>query len=79
MATPLDREIRTICSQIGIEPFTLHSLRATYATRCIAGGMNPKTLQELLGHTSFSMTMDLYGHVLDDTKKEETEKIKIVI
>jgi len=41
--------------------------------------MNPRTLQELLGHTNFNLTMSLYGHCLDDTKKEETERLKIII
>lgn len=51
--------------------FTPHCLRHTFATNCIAKGMKPKTLQKLLGHSSFQTTMDLYCHVLDETLKEE--------
>lgn len=40
-----------------------------------AKGMNPKTLQKLLGHSSLQMTMDLYCHVLDETLKEEMSNI----
>ena len=79
MATPADREIRTICKEIGMEPFTMHGLRATYATRCIEGGMNHRTLQELLGHSNYNLTMSLYGHVVDKTKEEECARIKIII
>lgn len=50
--------------------FTLHTTRHTFATRCIEGGMEPQTLKAILGHSSLSMTMDLYAHVLPDTKIE---------
>ena len=55
----------------GFEHFTMHGLRHTFATNCIAKGMKPKTLQKLLGHGSFKMTMDLYTHVTDETAREE--------
>ena len=74
-----DREIRKICKKLEIEPFTMHGLRATFATRAIESGMKPKTLQEILGHKNFNITMSLYGHVLEDTKDEEMNKINIDI
>lgn len=76
--TQLDRDIKRICDKINIEPFTMHAFRATFATRCIESNMNPKTLQELLGHSNFNITMSLYGHALTDTKKQEMEKISMV-
>ncbi len=79
MATPIDREIKRICKRAGIEYFTMHAFRATFATRLIEQGINPRTIQELLGHADFSITMNLYGHVLDDTKKEAMNNISIAI
>jgi integrase len=79
MATPIDREIKRICRACGVEPFTMHALRATFATRAIESGMNPKTLQEILGHSNFNITMSLYGHCLTDTKKQEMDNIIIAI
>ena len=52
---------------IDFSPFTLHTLRHTFATRAIECGMNPKTLQKLLGHGTLQMTMGLYCHVTEDT------------
>ena len=60
----------------GVEPFASHALRDTFATRFIENGGNPKTLQMLLGHSTFSMTMDVYTHVLPDTKLNELEQIE---
>lgn len=58
-----------------IEPIKAHALRDTFATRAIEAGMSPQTLKTILGHSSLAMTMDLYAHVLPDTKREEMEKI----
>ena len=49
------------------EMFSPHCFRHTFATRAIENGMQPKTLQAILGHGSLQMTMDLYCHVTDDT------------
>lgn len=48
------------------EVFSPHSFRHTFATRAIENGMQPKTLQKILGHASLQMTMDLYCHVTED-------------
>lgn len=60
----------------GVEKFTSHALRDTFATRFIESGGNMKTLQVLLGHASFQMTSDLYAHVMPDTKAEEMERME---
>lgn len=57
----------------------MHSLRHTFATRCIENGMNPKTLQIILGHSSLSVTMDLYVHVTDEYSIQEIEKMNAAI
>jgi len=58
-----------------IRDFTVHSLRHTFATRAIENGMNPQTLKAILGHSTLAITMDLYGHVLEDTKTAEMQLI----
>lgn len=54
-----------------IEHITCHCFRHTFATRCIEKGMPPQVLKTILGHSNLSMTMDLYSHVLPDTKMDE--------
>ena len=64
---------------IHIERFTAHCFRDTFATRFIEQGGNPQTLKTLLGHNSLAMTMDLYSHVLPNTKQKEMDLLKISI
>ena len=57
----------------------MHAFRDTFETRAIENGMNPRTLQELLGHSNFNLTMSLYGHVLNDTKCKAMDELNIDI
>jgi integrase len=50
--------------------YSVHSLRHFYASIMIDVGTPPKRLQELLGHASLQMTMDLYGHLFPATSDE---------
>ena len=79
----VNRAIRSTLKQLErkgkpMEHFTAHALRDTFATRYIEQGGNPQTLKTILGHSSLSMTMDLYSHVLPDTKQKEMNQLKIV-
>lgn len=80
----INRTIKNILKRlsekgIDIEPFTAHALRDTFATRFIEQGGQPQTLKTILGHSSLAMTMDLYAHVLPNTKAEEMNRINITI
>ena len=48
----------------------LHSLRHTYATRCIESGMPAKVLQKLLGHTDINITLNTYCSVFEKYSNE---------
>ena len=72
----IDRVIRRIHKDGKDFPrITSHVFRHTFATRAIEAGMQPQVLKTIMGHSSLAMTMDLYSHVLPDTKAEEMQKI----
>lgn len=73
----VDRDIARICEKAGIEKFTAHAFRDTFATICIEKGMNPKTLQSIMGHADFSLTMSLYAHSMEETKAREMVSISM--
>ena len=58
-----------------IPRFSMHVLRHTFATRCIEGGMKPKTLQKILGHSNIGITMNLYVHITEDEKHREIDLV----
>ena len=46
---------------------SFHSIRHTNASMRIRAGQNPKYIQQQLGHSSIKVTMDIYGHLFNDT------------
>lgn len=73
-----NREIMRICSAAGIEKFTMHAFRATFATRFIEQRpQDYKALSELLGHSNTKITLDLYTHVMESTKRDAMNDIII--
>ena len=59
----------------GIEWMNFHALRHTFATRAIEQGMDVLVLSYILGHAQPSTTINKYGHVLDDHKRESMRKM----
>ena len=53
----------------------LHSLRHTYGTRCIEGGMSFKVLQELMGHTDIRITMNTYCDATNDFINDNISRV----
>lgn len=61
-----------------LAPFGSHAFRDTFASRAIRAGMPPNTLKEILGHSSLSMTMDLYAHVSEEDKKKAMKALEVI-
>ena len=70
-----DNGLFKCCDRAGIPRFSMHVLRHTFATRCIEGGMKPKTLQKILGHSNIGITMNLYVHVTEEEKHREIDLV----
>ena len=76
----VNREIKRICKKAGIEKFTCHAFRATFATRFIEQRpQDYKVLSEILGHSNTKITLDLYTHVMKDSKIKAMNGVEIAI
>ncbi len=60
--------LHSALDKLNIPRMKFHALRHTYATRLFEAGVPPKTVQSLMGHYDISITMDIYTHVMKDSK-----------
>jgi len=59
----------------GLEPIGLHECRHTYAAFMIAAGVNAKALSSYMGHSTITMTLDRYGHLMPGNEDEAAEML----
>lgn len=52
-----------------------HSLRHTFATRCVEAGMDVKTLSEILGHSNINVTLNVYVHSSLEYKQKQIDTV----
>jgi integrase len=63
---------------IGKPDLTPHGLRHTAASLAIAAGGNVKVVQQMLGHATASMTLDLYGHLFPDQLDDVADRLDAI-
>ena len=63
------RKLKVILKNAELPMIRFHDLRHTFATHATQGGVDPKTLAGILGHTNASFTLDTYTHVTSDMQK----------
>lgn len=64
--------------QCGIRKRSYHTLRHTYATRCIENRIDVKSVSEMLGHADVTTTLRLYVHPSLDSKRQAIQKISFL-
>ena len=69
------RTFSALLRRLNISHRGFHSLRHTFATRALECGMDVKTLSEILGHKSPTITLNRYAHSLTDHKKEMMNRL----
>lgn len=74
-----DQIIRKIVKKYNLDHICFHELRHTSASILINKGVNPKAVSQRLGHSDTSITMEIYTHVFDTSKKDSADKIDEVL
>lgn len=68
---------KKLVREAGIQDINFHVLRHTFATRCVELGIDIKTISEVLGHSSVSMTLNRYVHPAFEHQRECLEKLSV--
>lgn len=63
----------------GLENFHFHQLRHTYTSNLLSNGAAPKDVQELLGHSDVSTTMNVYAHATREAKRTSARLLDKVV
>lgn len=75
----MQNHFRYILKTCGIANTNYHTLRHTFATRCVELGFDVKTLSEILGHANVSITMNRYVHPSMELKREHMQRLSELI
>ena len=73
--TNANHVLKRICKDLGIDDVSSHSLRHTFATRCVEAGMRAVALQRLMEHSDVRITLNVYTSVFNKYKNSELEKV----
>lgn len=73
------RSFGPLLKQAKLPVIRFHDLRHTCATLLLGRNVNPKIVSEMLGHSSISITLDTYSHVLPDMQDSAARALEDVL
>ena len=74
----LQKRLAKYTKECGLEGVHFHTIRHTFATRCVEAGVEIKSLSEILGHANTTITLDRYVHSSMEMKRANMEKLSAV-
>ncbi len=75
----MQNRFKSYLNEAQIDDANFHSLRHTFATRCVEAGFDVKTLSEILGHSSVKITLDRYVHSSMQLKRSNMDKLSLTM
>jgi integrase len=75
----ITRRFGRLVQKSGLPRVTLHGLRHSYATIALEAGIHPKVVSERLGHSTVSLTLDVYSHIIPALHEEAAERVAALI
>jgi integrase len=72
-------QLKALLKKAGLPDIRFHDLRHSAATLLLSVGVHPKVVQEILGHSQISITMDVYSHVLPGMQQDAMIRLNAVL
>lgn len=73
----MQNHFKRLLQSAGLPDRNFHILRHTFATNCIEGGTDVKSLSEILGHSDVQITLNRYVHPSMDTKRKYMDVLSL--
>ena len=70
------RRFRRKSNKIGLKKVRFHDIRHTHGTWLLQARVNPKVVQERLGHHDITITLKIYSHVIPSMQKDAVKKLQ---
>ena len=70
----LSHEFRRIVDEAELPNGTLHGLRHSFATALLSANVHPAVVQSALGHSSITLTIDTYSHVMRGLEEADARR-----
>ena len=74
-----ERHLKPLLERVGLPAIRFHDLRHTAATLLLGEGVNPKIVSEMLGHSSVTITLDRYSHVLPTMQDDAARRMDALL
>ena len=74
-----DKQLKKFLKRNNLNKIVLHELRHTFCTMLIARGVDPKTVQAIMGHEDSRMTIDLYSHIVEEKIFSATDAVEFFL
>lgn len=75
----MENHFKSIMQICGIRNVKFHTLRHTFATRCVELGFDPKSLSEILGHSNVNITLNRYVHPSMELKQKNMDLLGVFL
>ena len=73
------RSFKPLLKRAGLPNIPFHALRHTAATLALQAGTHPKVVQEMLGHSSVTLTLDTYSHSVPSLGREAADRLDALL
>ena len=79
IGSDVTRRFQALLRGAGLPAMRFHDLRHGAASLLLAQGVHPRVVMEMLGHSTITLTMNVYSHVIPDLQREAAERMEAVL